>query len=68
MVYTPPYKQNLLEMNCNNCNTKTLFNIATNTHYCPKCGATEKIQEYGAETPKKQEKKDCGCGRKKRKS
>ena len=53
---------------CNNCNTKTLFNIATNTHYCPKCGATEKIQKYGAETPKKQEKKDCGCGRKKRKS
>jgi hypothetical protein len=44
-----------------------LLNIATNTRYCPKCGVTEEIPKYGENQPKKQQKKDCGCGRKKRK-
>lgn len=44
-----------------------LFNIAINIFYCPKCGDEKKMQKYGEEIPKKQGKKDCGCGRKKRK-
>ncbi len=42
--------------------------MATRQYYCSACGATKDMQKYGEKQPKKPKKKDCGCGRKKRKS
>lgn len=53
---------------CQFCGNDMLFNVATRQYYCLPCGASSEVQLYGAKQPKNPKKKDCGCGRKKRKS
>ena len=53
--------------NCSICNKKLVLNMATRQYYCSMCGAMKDMQNTG-KTASKPKKKDCGCGRKKRKS